>query len=378
MLFPVWALAMGAGVWMSQWAVWSLWWTVAAMVIAVIVLCLLLRRKNHWWFLGVSCAFFVLLGLLRGETGDWSLMPQSWAAAAESMADWTQRRLHSIGCDEEVTGLLDAMMLGRREGLGADLRTLYANVGSSHILALSGLHMSVIVGILNLWAIRFVAKPSVRLVLALAAIAVLWFYVMMTGAPTSVVRSAIMMSIVVISHARWGESSSWNALGQAAMCILFVAPSELWGVSFQLSVASVAGILAFCPAMDRAVTIYNPTLHALWSGVLCSLGAQVGSFPLVAYYFHYMSPYAFIFSIVYVALATFILYGGLLSLLAGHLMAVPMTLLVGAQHGLMRLVADFPLAVVDGLYPSACVVALVYMALAGCAIVMSDASKSDF
>ena len=179
---------------------------------------------------------------------------------------------------------LCTVLLGESSYLEPETRTYYSQAGISHILALSGLHMGIIVGILF-----FVLKPlcyiglhRVRIVIAIPCLIA---YLFITGTLPSATRSAIMMLFVLTAHLLYRRNSSLNALLASAMIILSVSPNSIYDVGFQLSFAAVLAIILF---YDRFVSISprNKIAHFFISSFALTTTATLGTFVISAYYFH--------------------------------------------------------------------------------------------
>ncbi len=290
----------------------------------------------------LSCVFMVALGNLRVQQADWSLIPTNLQPIMQGWGEALAHRLDSMPVDQEVSSLLKAMLLGQRQDLDAQVRLLYAQVGASHVLALSGLHLGILFGMLNSLMIWWVERDGMRWGLGIASMLVMWLYVMVTGCPLSLVRSAVMLSLFQLSFMRQCGYSKWHTYGMAALIILLFTPSALFDVGFQLSFASVAGIFLFYKPLCQNAAKEPEMVQRLWRAIVLPLSAQLGSFPLVAYYFHQVSVSSVLLGPIYVALASLILLSGVALLLLGAWVAVVPALFVGLQHGLMRMVVFFP------------------------------------
>ena len=157
------------------------------------------------------------------------------------------RRALDRGMPPQASALVAAMTLGVRDDLG-ELRDIFAAAGLAHVLALSGLHVGVLVAALMLLTRRC---GRVRYPLVLAALA---GYVALVGPSPSVVRAAGMVGAAVAVRAYGGgRVEPWTALALAAVATLARHPAWLFDVSFQLSYLAVIGLLVFGGPFLRAV-----------------------------------------------------------------------------------------------------------------------------
>lgn len=340
---PVWAVSFALGIWCARHLALPPFLSFFLLPFAALLLWAGVRwRLSRGCVVALSCLLFVAGGHLRALFPDFSLLPGGLLRASASWADALSARIHGWGLAPDADGLMQAMLLGRREGLPGALRFVYNHVGASHVLALSGLHVSVLFLLVNALFLRVVGWPWARRCVSAVIVALLWVYVLLTGWPPSLVRAAVMVSLFAVGLVRQSGTFSWHTLGLAAFAVLLFTPSALWSVSFQLSFSAVAGILLFYRQSAGMMRAALP-VRWLWGGVLLSFAAQLGCTPLIACHFHTFSPSSVFFSPLYILLATCILYLGLLGLLAGGIAAPLLGLCIGWQHDLMRWVASVPL-----------------------------------
>ena len=189
---------------------------------------------------------------------------------------------------QDTRGFAAALLLGDRNGLTYENRTDFKVTGISHIVAVSGLHLSMLFGLIYVLAgkNRF-GTPVIGIPCAL-------FFAAMVGLTPSVRRSAIMLSLYMLSLAFDREYDPPTALAAAVLCMLVHNPLVITSVGFQMSVSSVAGIFLF----------YRPIRSWLWertpkgdkrrikgiarwltASVSVTVSATVLSAPLAAWYF---------------------------------------------------------------------------------------------
>ncbi len=333
------------------------------LLLLVLSLLVMHRLRLQLPFLLLSCLFFLLVGFVRAREGDCDLLPHWVYDGAARLLGNAMGRLHAVGFPPDVNSLLEAMLFGQRQDLGRETYQLYSDAGASHVLALSGLHLGILFGLFNIVLLRVLYNAWLRYALCSLGLLLMWVYVALTGFPVSLVRASVMMSLFLVSQMRMGGSNAWHTWGLAAVAVLFVSPSALWSVSFQLSFVSVAGILAFYGPLRDIISVRNPWLHWLWCAIVVSFSAGAAALPLVAYYFHHFSLSSFFLSPFYILLATALMYSALLALVFGSCMVSPVTVLVSTLHGLLRFGSLLPGAKVERLFISPAQVVLFYMAL---------------
>lgn len=234
----------------------------------------------------------------------------------------------------DALAILSALTLGDKSLLTSEVKTLFSETGTSHVLALSGLHLGILFSLLNFFILaRLKTYRFLFVSLTLLSIAGLWGFVALTGAPLSLQRAAWMFTIMQLAQCfRHTDVSSLNNLCIAAAILLISSPMSLLDVGFQLSFTAVLGIsLAnlylwrrfplpywdyeadkliretpinlysgykrwfhrdtllrlIRPFLRRAYNFFRHTIYPL---ITVSLSAQLATLPLVIYYFHVFSP----------------------------------------------------------------------------------------
>ncbi len=210
------------------------------------------------------------------------------------------------------SSIAKALLIGYKVDLDKDLVQAYSNAGVVHLIAISGLHMGIIYGVL-VWIFSLLplikkSKPT-RLLLIIFC---LWFFALLTGASPSVLRAAVMFSFIVAGNAFDKKSSVYNSLAASAFLLLCINPFILWDVGFQLSYLAVLGIVIAQKNISNWLYFKNKYAQRAWQLAAVSLSAQLFTFPLCFYYFHQL-PLLFLFSnLLAIPLATFALCGCLI------------------------------------------------------------------
>lgn len=257
--------------------------------------------------------------------------------------------------NEEGYAVLAAMTLGDKSALTKELRDTYSVTGASHILALSGLHLGILYMLLSTLMLQRGSHRK-RILVQVILVLAIWAFALLVGLPVSVVRSALMISIFALFTLGHRPHLSVNLLALAAIIILVISPTAIYDIGFQLSFLSVLSILMFMPLFARKRQ--NVIVGCLW----VSLAAQLGTAPLVAYYFGRFSTYFLLTNLVVLPLAYIILVGALLTLLvpaAGPVLFWVVDLL----NTFLRQIAKLPMASLEGLHPSVVQVFLCYVVI---------------
>ncbi len=159
----------------------------------------------------------------------------------------------------ETAAVLDASLLGNRHNLSASTIERFREGGTFHVLVISGLHISFIGGLVVLLVRRFTKRRIFQFVFSCA---VVWAYSIAVGAETSVVRAALMFSIVSLGVVLFRSAGPLNALGGSALIILVNKPADLFDPSLQLTFLSVFAIVTIAwPLLQnfKAIGEWRPT-----------------------------------------------------------------------------------------------------------------------
>lgn len=234
------------------------------------------------------------------------------------LREQVEQKMRSLGIEEQNFAVVAAMALGDKDALDADTRESYSISGASHVLAVSGLHITII---FQLFVMLMGGNRRRKLPLIMSLIAI-WVYVMFIGLPASGVRSATMLSIYGFLQLSERRSSPIYMLALAYLLMVIFSPLSIFCISFQMSFLAVGSILLFYPLFGK---LYQPQ-HWVgrWAwGMLCvSASAQIGTLPLIAYYFGRVSCYSLFTSFIAIPMAT-----AVLCLCAGILLLSPLLLL---------------------------------------------------
>lgn len=207
--------------------------------------------------------------------------------------------------------LLMALLFGEKTALSKELSNNYTNAGIIHILAISGLHIALIYGIL-LWFTKPLKKlKKGKLYIFLISLSVLWFYAILAGFSASIVRAAVMFSLIALAKILNRDSNIYNSLALSAFILLLFNPNYLFDIGFQLSFAAVLSIVIFQPLVRKYSYSKYYVIRETKSLLLISLVAQIGVLPLSLYYFGQFPMLFLVANIVAIPLSSMILILGL-------------------------------------------------------------------
>jgi competence protein ComEC len=234
-------------------------------------------------------------------------------------------------------GLVDAIVLGRRDGLDPDLRALFTAAGLAHLLAISGLH----VGMVAAWL-----RVSTRLVVGSRAswplsAAVTWTYVALLGFPPPATRAAAFVAVAAVGRIRQ-RRPPWSAvLAVASLVVLTIDPGAVRSVGAWLSAAAVGGTAS-------AANLMGQGRSGLVRLLAVSLGATLATAPITAAAFGSVAPVGVGSNLVAVPLAGLAVPAVFASLLAGSFVATGAGLALAALERVAGVAAAVPLGHLDG------------------------------
>ena len=209
--------------------------------------------------------------------------------------------------------LVAAMLLGDKSRLSQETKNEYAATGVAHVLALSGLHVSILISIVTLLLSGMGKKKRGCVTLVL-----LWGFAFLVGMPVSLLRVSLIFTMITIAQMIDRDTVPLNSLFAAALIILIFSPQSLYDIGFQLSFSAVFFIIVIMDiAQSRwySAKVYRHRfLRTLIEVPMVSLAAQLGTLPLILYHFGTFPVYFLITNLFVGLFATRILSFGALSL----------------------------------------------------------------
>ena len=264
---------------------------------------------------------------------------------------------------EPASGISTAMLVGERTGIPDELNTYFRDSGTSHILAISGLHIALIGGLALSVAAALLGRK--RQFYLLAPLAVTWGYAALAGFSPSVTRAAIMFTVLLAARAAGRQNASLPGIGFAAALMVAINPEILRSLSFQLSFAAIAGISLLTPrifiGLNRLLIHAKVTqpennrlVSAVISGIAVSVAASIATWPLVAANFGGTPVWGPLATVVMLpAIPILIITGGaaafvsVISVQVGEILGWPAWLLGEYVSGVARVFRSVPPGVIN-------------------------------
>jgi len=234
-----------------------------------------------------------------------------------------QQSLQYCGFSEDELAIINALLLGQRQDISKELTANYSKAGAIHILAVSGLHVGII-----LWMFSFVLKPLERykrgkgIKLALVLL-FLWFFALLAGMSASVTRAVTMFSAIAIGQFFNKRNAIEQSLIFSMFLLLLLKPLFLFDVGFQLSYLAVFGIIWVQPVFYQ---LWKPKYYIIdkgWQLFTVSLAAQIGVLPLSLFYFHQFPGLFFVSNLLIIPFLGIILSTGIIVLVLSYYSILP-------------------------------------------------------
>ena len=254
---------------------------------------------------------------------------------------------------KKEAGVAEALLIGYRVDLDKDLVQSYSNTGVVHIIAISGLHLGMIYGLLLLLLKPLRQKKYIHWVKPLLLLSVLWGFSLLTGASASILRSAVMFSFIIAGESLHRRTNIYNTLAASAFCLLVFNPYLLWDTGFLLSYTAVLSILVFMKPIYQCFYLKNKILNHIWQLNAVTLSAQILTLPLILFYFHQFPNFFLLANFIAVPLSGLILYGELLLLVFAKIPFLNESIgkidsfLIKQMNGYIERTGKLPFAVTD-------------------------------
>lgn len=199
---------------------------------------------------------------------------------------------------EPQASLAQGIVLGIRGNIPPPVKEAFAHSGTAHLLAISGLHLSIVAGILLSLGIWLFGRR--RYTYIWLAIGTIWLYALLTGMRPPVLRAAIMVSLFLTTDLLGRQRSGMTSLAFAAAVMIGITPPILWNASFQLTFLAMAGLILLAPpfqvlgrkAVKATLGEEGPAVsisNFITDSFSITLAAIVAVWPIIAFYFGIVS-----------------------------------------------------------------------------------------
>ena len=234
------------------------------------------------------------------------------------------QQLKQLDFGKNERAVIQALLLGHRHDIDKELSDHYKAAGAMHIMAISGLHVGVILVLINflLRPLKHITKG--RLIQLIISLCILWSFALMAGFSASIIRAVAMFSFLAYANYINRPGSTYNILALSIFFILLVIdPKMLFQLGFQLSYAAVLSIIWLYPKLMRLWSPHNFIFRRIWQLFSVGLAAQLGVLPLSLYYFHQFPTLFFVANLIIVPFLGLIITTGILVIIMALLNWLP-------------------------------------------------------
>lgn len=255
----------------------------------------------------------------------------------------------------EAADIAIALIVGDRSGVDEKSKQAFQGTGSMHIMAVSGMHIALLLNVLFKFFTFFGSWVNRRVVIFLLLL-LIWYYAFLTGLSAAVLRSVVMFSFLLLGQLSGRQVSSLLLLYFSAFCLLLFEPLLLFDLGFQLSYVAMWGIFVLYPKINAWFVFRWAYLQTLWEGTALGVAATLSTAPLTLYYFHTFPNYFAIANLFLMTLSSFILIVGMLFPLftsipyVNQLVGIVFEKSIDLLLGIMDFFAQLPGALAQGFH----------------------------
>ena len=242
---------------------------------------------------------------------------------ADSFRQQINLKLNQFHFKPEELAIINALLLGQRQEMDREIYTNYAKAGAIHILAVSGLHVGLILMIINVILKPLEHLKKGNLLKLILILGLLWSFAVIAGLSASVTRAVTMFSIVAMAMSLKRPTNIYNTLSISIFILLLFQPSLLFDVGFQMSYLAVFAIVSFQPILYRLWKPKWKVIDYFWQIFTVTIAAQLGVAPISLFYFHQFPGLFFITNLAIIPFLGLILGFGILIILLSQLNILP-------------------------------------------------------
>lgn len=303
----------------------------------------------------------------KGITGQIFLKDEDWLdlnvnnanpiyAFSYRFRDILLASLQRRGLSDNEFGVAAAILLGYDDNLADEVRKNYVAAGSMHILCVSGMHVGIIY-LLASFLLSFLNRKKWQKTLKqVLLLALIWFYALIAGLSPSILRSALMISLVIIGEIIHRKGFIINSIAASAFILLCVNPNNLFEIGFLLSYSAVIGIVVLQRPIYSWFVFKNKLLDRAWEITAVALAAQVATIPFTLFYFNQFTTYFWLSNLFMTPISFLVVISGMVLLLVSwipYLNILVGYLVWGAVYVMNWVVArieSIPFSIIKGLY----------------------------
>lgn len=219
--------------------------------------------------------------------------------------------------------LINALLLGQRQDISPEIYNSYSKAGAIHILAVSGLHVGIVLLLLNSLFRPLEFFKHGKTLKTVLILLILWGFANVAGLSASVTRAVMMFSIIAIGMNLKRPTNIYNTLAISMFFLLLFKPVFLFDVGFQMSYLAVIAIVSFQPFLEKLWQPSFKPVKTLWQILTVTLAAQFGVVPISLFYFHQFPGLFFLSNLVIIPVLGIILGMGIIVILLASINLLP-------------------------------------------------------
>ena len=233
------------------------------------------------------------------------------------------KKLNNVGFGAEELSIIKALLLGERNTVQTETLDAYKNAGAVHILALSGLHIGILLVVLQFLLSPLEYLPKGKTIKLIIVVLLLWGFAFIAGLSSSLIRAVTMFTFVAYAMFLNRPTSSFNILALSLFFILLCKPNLLFSVGLQMSYSAVFSIVLFNPLLKKMWEPKYYLTNKIWQLLTVSAAAQLGVLPISLYYFHQFPTLFFITNLAIIPFLGIILSIGIVVIILALCSALP-------------------------------------------------------
>lgn len=284
-----------------------------------------------------------------------------------------------VAFPEKEAGILSLILLGEKSLIEDESNLLYKENGISHILAISGLHISLLgMGLFHLLRKILYMIPSVLIV-----VAVMLCYGVITNFSISASRAILMLFISLVSFLLGKTYDMISSMALAALVLLFHCPLELYSAGFQLSFSALFGISIIAPTLEKLIPCGNYSKYI--RPLIMSVSIQIATIPILLYHFFEIPTYSAILNLFILPFMSIILLFALFISVIGGLIPILHVIFSGPVYFILqwfeivcKTAEKLPIHTIVGGQPSLFKVACYYLILVGFVMYCSYGEEKEW
>ncbi len=226
---------------------------------------------------------------------------------------YTKDAIRKLILDPDISGLMIALLLGDKSQVDQTIKSQFMTTGTAHILAVSGLHLGIVYSLSKMSMLALVLLfPGLKRFTPIFHIFNIWAFSFITGLGSSVVRAAVMISLLELGINLKRQTHSIHILACSAFSMMMYNPCFIYDIGFQLSVVAVLSIILFETAVYSIIKGIHTWYNYLMKIISVSVAVQILITPISIYHFGSFPIYFIIANLVWIPLSFLLMFGGIL------------------------------------------------------------------